>query len=211
MLPVPEAADRVDKFAVQSSREVFSGHIVTVLSDEVAMPGGDTAVREYVIHPGAVGIVALDERGRVLLIRQYRHPVRQELWELPAGLLDVAGEAPLAAAQRELREEAALTADAWHLLVDAYSSPGSSDEAIRVFLARGVHDVPEAERHVGVDEEADLVLAWVDLDEAVRRVYSGEIQNAMCVVGVLAASCARDMQWKVLRAADTPWSARGVD
>lgn len=93
-------------------------------------------------HPGAVGIVALDDAGRVFLVRQYRHPTRRHLWELPAGLLDVAGEPPLTAAHRELAEEAGLRARDWLVLVDALNSPGMSDEAIRLFLARGIEVIP---------------------------------------------------------------------
>lgn len=170
------------------------------------MPGGDTAVRDYVVHPGAVGVVALNDKGRVLLLRQYRHPARQVLWELPAGLLDVAGEEALAAARRELDEEGAFTADRWDLLVDAYTSPGGSDEKIRVFLARELHRVADEDLFEGIDEESELEVHWVDLAEAVSWTMSGRILNAMCSLGLLATARAREQDWAPLRPADTPWS-----
>ncbi len=194
-------------YEVISSQERFSGAVIKVVSDEVVMPGGEAAVRDYVVHPGAVGVVALDDAGRVLLIRQYRHPVRQTLWELPAGLLDVAGEAPLAAAQRELHEEGALYADRWDLLADAFSTPGGCDEQIRIFLARGLRRVPDDDRFLGVDEESELEVHWVDLNEAVSWTMTGRVRNAMCIVGLLAAARGRDQHWATLRPADTAWSA----
>jgi len=195
-------------YDVSASEEHFAGKIITVRSDEVAMPGGGTATRDVVVHPGAVGVVALDPAGRVLLIRQYRHPVGYALWELPAGLLDVDDEPPLESAKRELFEEAALTAQRWDVLADARTSPGMTDEAIRVYLARDVAEVAEDDRHLGHNEEADLQLAWVDLDEAADRVLAGEIENAMAIVGVLSAAWARDRSWAPLRPADAPWRAR---
>lgn len=200
-------ADSSAPYAVASSHERFSGAVIKIVSDEVAMPGGDTAVRDYVVHPGAVGIVALDDQGRVLLLRQYRHPVRQTLWELPAGLLDVEEEEPLAAAKRELHEEGAFNADRWDLLMDAFTSPGGSDERIRVFLARGLHSVAGDDRFQGVDEESELEVHWVDLNEAASWTMSGRILNAMCSIGLLAATRAREEDWAPLRPADTPWSA----
>lgn len=195
--------DGAAAYPVQDSQVRFTGPIMTVRSDTIELPAGGTAVRDYVVHPGAVGIVALDDDDRVLLLRQYRHPVRETLWELPAGLLDVAGEDPLAAAERELYEEGALRADRWHTLVDAYTSPGGSDESIRVFLARGLHHVAGAERFVGEAEEAGISLHWVDLDAAVAWSLAGTVRNAMCLVGVLAAARARDGGWSALRPADT--------
>lgn len=200
---MPESAP----YAVTASQERFSGAVIKVVSDQVRMPGGAIAARDYVVHPGAVGIVALDHDNRVLLLRQYRHPVRQTLWELPAGLLDVSDEDPLAAARRELHEEGASQADRWDLLVDALSSPGGSDEHIRVYLARGLHSVADADRFQGIDEEAELEVHWVDLNEAVSWALSGRILNAMCSIGLLAAAAARDQNWASLRPADTPWSA----
>ncbi len=199
--------DRTASYGVIASQERFSGAVIRVVSDEVAMPGGGTAVRDYVVHPGAVGIVALDERGRVLLLRQYRHPVGQMLWELPAGLLDVVHEEPLAAARRELHEEGAFEADRWDLLLDAFASPGGSDERYRVYLARALHSVAVDDRFQGVDEEADMEVHWVDLNEAASWVMSGRILNAMCCIGLLAAARGRDQDWSPLRPADTPWSA----
>ncbi|MDQ1652926.1 MAG: 8-oxo-dGDP phosphatase, partial [Cryptosporangiaceae bacterium] len=105
-------------FEVVKSTERFEGRVISVVSDEVTMPDGGTAVRDYVRHIGAVGAAAIDEEDRVLLVRQYRHPVRRMLWELPAGLLDVDGESALDTAKRELWEEADLRADTWHVLAD---------------------------------------------------------------------------------------------
>lgn len=180
------------RYEVTGRREIWSGRIFSVVSDDVTMPGGGSATRDYVRHVGAVAVVALDDAGQVVLIRQYRHPVGRHLWELPAGLMDVGGEDLAAAALRELAEEADLTAGRVDVLVDLHSSPGFADEVVRVFLARDLADVPADQRHDRHDEEADLQVVRVDLDEAVRMVLAGEITNASCVAGLLAAARARD-------------------
>jgi ADP-ribose pyrophosphatase len=168
------------------------------------MPGGGAATRDVVRHVGAVAVVALDDAGRVVLVRQYRHPVGEYLWELPAGLMDVDGEDLAVAALRELAEEADLTAGRVDLLVDLHSSPGFSTERVRIFLARDLAEVPDSQRHERHEEEADMQVVRVDLDEAVRRVLAGEITNASCVAGLLAAARARDAGWAPLRPADSP-------
>ena len=190
---------------VVTTDRVYDGRVIAVRRDVVSMPGETTSQRDVVEHPGAVGVVALDDDGRVLLVTQYRHPVRRRLEELPAGLLDVSGEPALLAAQRELAEEAGLGASTWHVLVDALTSPGMTDEAIRLFLARDVHPV---ERQVQEHEEADLTTEWVPLEEGVRRVLAGEIENAMCCLGLLAADRAVRSGFGGLRPADAPWPAR---
>ncbi|GAA4578578.1 NUDIX hydrolase [Micromonospora coerulea] len=192
------------RYEVTAHREIWSGRIFSVVSDDVTMPGGGTAARDYVRHVGAVAVVALDDAGQVVLIRQYRHPVGRHLWELPAGLMDVSGEDLAAAAARELAEEADLTAGTIDVLVDLHSSPGFSDELVRVFLARDLADVPAEQRHDRRDEEADLQVVRVDLDEAVGMVLAGEITNASCVAGLLAAARARDTGWSALRRPDAP-------
>ncbi len=153
----------------------------------------------------AARVVLLDADDRVLLLRQYRHPVRSYLWEPPAGLLDVAGEDPLAAAQRELAEEAQLRASRWNVLVDFFNSPGGSTEAFRCYLARDLAEVEEHGRHEGQDEERDMPLRWVDLDRAHDHVLAGRLHNPTAVVGVLAACAARDAGWRTLRPVDEPW------
>jgi len=192
-------------YDVTNSQVRFTGRVISLVSDDVVMPDGATVTRDYLLHPGAVGIVALDTSDRVLLVHQYRHPVRRKLWELPAGLLDVDGEPPLAAARRELHEEGAITADRWDLLIDLFESPGCSDEAMRIFLARGVNPVAEGDRHVGEAEEAGMELRWVDLDEAITWATCGRILNATCSLGLLAAASARTGGWSVLRPADSAW------
>ena len=189
---------------IEDSQTVFEGRIISVRKDIVTMPGDTTSQRDYVVHPGAVGAVVLD-RERVLLVNQYRHPVRRRLDELPAGLLDVPGEPALQAAQRELAEEAGLAADTWHVLVDTLTSPGMSDEAIRIFLAR---DVRVVDREVQSHEEADMTSQWVPLEQAVRAVLAGEIENAMAVVGILAADRAQRDGFAGLRPADAPWPSQ---
>jgi 8-oxo-dGDP phosphatase len=182
----------------------YDGPIFRVFSDRITMSGGGTATRDVVENKGAVGVVALDEVGRVVLIRQYRHPVHQRLWEVPAGLRDVHGEDMLLTARRELAEETDYTAQRFDLLVDLQTSPGFSNETIRMFLARDLTPVPEDRRHERLDEEADIEIAWFDLDEAVAMVLRGEITNSSTVAALLAAARAREDGWATLRPADTP-------
>ncbi|MFI7593607.1 NUDIX domain-containing protein [Micromonospora sp. NPDC049359] len=192
------------RYEVRSREERYRGRIFDVVTEEVTMPGGGTALRDLVRHVGAVAVVALDDAGQVVLIRQYRHPVGRHLWELPAGLMDVSGEELPAAALRELAEEADLTAGRIDVLVDLHSSPGFTNEIVRVFLARDLADVPADERHERHDEEADLQVVRVDLDEAVGMVLAGEITNASAVAGLLAAARGRDTGFAALRRAEAP-------
>lgn len=200
-------ADSVAARSVTAHEVLHAGRIFDLVRDEVDL-GGSVVTREYVDHPGAVAIIALDEDDRVLLLKQYRHPVRRELWEPPAGLLDVAGEPAREAAARELAEEADLVAGTWSVLCDYLTSPGGNNEALRVFLARDLSPVPEAERHTREDEEIDMELRWVPLDDVVAAVLRGDVHNPSAVVGVLAASAARQAGWTTLRDADVPWPER---
>jgi 8-oxo-dGDP phosphatase len=201
----PPIADTVEEWPVVSSAERYRGKIINVRSDTIRSPDGNTAEREVVEHTGAVGVLALDESRRVLMIRQYRHPVGRLLWELPAGLRDVAGEPVLQTARRELLEETGYRAARWNVLVDYFTSPGIITERLRVFLARGLELVPEAERDfVPENEEAHLLVDWVPLEEAVSLVLAGELHNSVAVVGILAAHTASADGFGSLRAADTP-------
>jgi 8-oxo-dGTP pyrophosphatase MutT (NUDIX family) len=201
----PVLRDERERWPVRGSEEVYRGRIVTVRMDKVAMPGGTVAQREVVQHPGAVAVVALDEAGRVLLIRQYRHPVGWQLWELPAGLRDVAGERPWSTAERELLEETGYQATEWKVLVDYFSSPGISSERLRIYLARGLTEVPEAQRgYVREDEEALLEPAWVPVEDAVAGLLSGDLHNGVTAVGILSAYAARQDGFAALRDADAP-------
>jgi ADP-ribose pyrophosphatase len=182
----------------------FRGHVWDVRTDTVTFPGGSVVARDVINHPGAVGIAALDDDDRILLIRQYRHPVGGFLFELPAGLRDVAGEPPVLTAQRELAEEAGFQASEWSVLVDFYNSPGGSTEAFRCFLARGISAIPGGRSPSGEAEEAHLPRVWVELDEAVHLVLEGRLHNPTAVTGILAAAAARDRGWTTLRSAETP-------
>lgn len=173
------------EFAVSDSETLHVGRVLAVRLDQVVMPGGRVARREIVEHPGAVAIVALHDDASVMMIDQYRHAVGRRLRELPAGLLDTAGEEPVSTARRELVEEVGCTAQEWSVLVDVVSSPGFSDEAVRVFLARGLTEIGRPAG--GDDEEADLSVVRVPLTDAVRQVLAGEIVNASTVAGLLAA------------------------
>ena len=173
------------EFAVSDSETLHVGRVLAVRLDQVVMPGGGVARREIVEHPGAVAILPLHDDATVVMIDQYRHAVGRRLRELPAGLLDTAGEDPVSTARRELVEEVGCTAQDWSVLVDVVSSPGFSDEAVRVFLARGLTEIGRPAG--GDDEEADLSVVRVPLADAVRQVLAGEIVNASTVAGLLAA------------------------
>jgi len=176
---------------------IHAGKIFDLVGDVVDL-GASQVLREYVAHPGAVAVIALDDDDRVLLLSQYRHPVRSVLWEPPAGLLDVAGEDPAVAAARELAEEADLRAGSWWRLVELFTTPGGSDERIVVFLARDLSAVADADRYARADEEADMVPRWVPLDEAVAAVLDGRLHSPTTVAGVLAAAAARAGGWSSL-------------
>jgi 8-oxo-dGDP phosphatase len=173
------------EFAVSGSDTLYVGRILALRMDHVVMPGGRTAEREVVEHPGSVTVLALHDDASVMMIDQYRHPVGRRIRELPAGLLDAPGEDPVTAARRELVEEIGYIARDWSVLVDLVASPGFSDEAVRVFLARGLTEVGRPAG--GDDEEADLEVVRMPLAEAVRQVLAGEIVNAATVAGLLAA------------------------
>ncbi|MEV8569056.1 NUDIX hydrolase [Streptomyces sp. NPDC051322] len=200
--------DTAEEWQVVATATPFTGNKTSVRTDDVVMPDGAVVHRDYQVHPGSVAVLALDEAGRVLVLRQYRHPVRHKLWEIPAGLLDVPGENPLHAAQRELYEEAHVKAEDWRVLADVYTTPGGCDEAVRIFLARGVSDI-EGERFEVAEEEADMELARVELKDLVRGVLAGELHNTCLAVGVLALTAALNGEGlDGLRPADAPWPAR---
>jgi ADP-ribose pyrophosphatase len=191
------------EFETVNSETLYVGKIFALRADEVRMPHGNTARREVIEHYGAVAILALDDANNVVMVYQYRHPVGRRLWELPAGLLDLGGEAPHITAARELKEEAGLEAAEWRVLVDLVSAPGFSDECVRVYLATGITDVGRPDAH---DEEADLQVKWVPLDEARRMVLSGEIVNSIAIAGILAAHDVEDPS--SLRPVEAPWIDR---
>lgn len=201
-------------YGVTESRPVYSGRVISVRVDKVRMSDGSVAERDVVEHPGAVAVVALDDQGQVVTVTQYRHPLKQRLVELPAGLLDVQGEPALLAAQRELAEEAGLAADEWHVLVDLFTSPGMCDEAVRIFLARGLHTSDH--RFEPEHEELELTVERRPLDELVTEALAGRLSNSLAVAGVMAAAQVRShgldgpqaAGLALLRPADAPWPAR---
>ncbi len=200
-------ADEPTDLPLRESERVFRGRVWDVRRDTFDLQG-TSIVREYVDHPGAVAVLALDDEERVFLIRQYRHPVRTRLWEIPAGLLDVHGEDPLAAAKRELAEEGDLAASEWAVLADFVTSPGGSDEAIRIYLARGIRESSAA--FARQDEEAHMQTRWVALDDCVDAVLARRVQNPSLTIGVLAADAFRARGWQGLGAADAAWPTRST-
>lgn len=205
MAPDEPIVDLPGPRRVLATHERFRGKVWDVASDEVDLGESGVVVRDYLRHTGAVVIVAMDDAERVYLVRQYRHPVGAECWEPPAGLLDMAGESPVDAARRELAEETDLTAETWHTLVDYFPSGGGTSEAVRVFLARDIAEVPEGERHEREAEERDMIGAWITLDDAVAAVLEGRVHASSAVAGLLAADRVRRDGYASLRPADAPW------
>ena len=202
-------ADARESWEVASSEVVHStGRVISVRRDHVVPPnGGEPFVRDVVVHPGAVGVVALDSQNRMLLVRQYRHPVGYRLLEPPAGLLDVAGEDYQIGAERELWEEAATKAADWRVLVDAFTSPGLTNEAVRIFLARDLSEASET--YDRLHEEADMETVWAPLVDVVGAALAGELHNPVLVMGSLAAWAALNGPgFDNLRPANAPWPAK---
>jgi len=181
-------ADVSDPAPVISSERVYQGRVWDIYTETVQFAGGEMT-RDYMKHSGAVAVLAIDDDGRVLLINQYRQPIKQRDWELPAGLLDVEGEHPLEAAKRELAEETDLVAARWSPLITFNSTPGGSDEAIHIFEARGLS--PALMTHDRTEEEAEIVVRWVALDEVVAAVLDGRLGNGPLIIAVLAAHARR--------------------
>ena len=191
-----------ESWPVDGTEEQFRNWLINVRTDKVRMPDGQHAPRTVVGHIGAVAVLALDSRDRVLMIRQYRHPVGRQLWEIPAGLRDVTGEALADTARRELLEETGHAAREWHALVDSYASPGITTERIRIFLARGV-EAAESD-YVRAGEEKFLRTEWVPLAEAVQAALAGKLHNGATIQGVLAAYIASSQGFSGLRPEDAP-------
>jgi 8-oxo-dGTP pyrophosphatase MutT (NUDIX family) len=206
--PLERLRDRLERRPVLSSEVSFAGRVWDVVSERVDLGDGGVVTRDFVDHTGAVAVLAIDDAERVVLVQQYRHPVGAFEWELPAGLLDVDGEPAHLTAARELREEADLTAGEWHLLLDHYASPGGSNEGLRVFLARDLHDVPEDDRHARDAEELGMPVRRVPLDELAEAVLAGDVHNGTLMISVLAAARLRERGWAGLRSVDEPWPTR---
>lgn len=205
-MSTPETlADEFDEPQILDREVIHRGYVWDIVSERFQYGNGEIT-REFVDHTGAVAVIAMDDEERILLIRQYRHPVRMRDWELPAGLLDAAGEAPLAAAQRELAEEADLTAGRWHTLIDFFTTPGGNNESIRIYVARDIAEAPET--FARTEEEADIQRRWVPLDDAVDAVQRGQLHNPSAVIGILSLATARARNWRDLKAADEPWPTR---
>jgi len=196
-MPEPLADEPAD-FAVTGREVIGEGRFFSLIRESVSYNGTEIA-REFIEHPGAVAVVALDDDDRVLLIQQYRHPLRSREWELPAGLLDVANESRLLAAQRELAEETGMAAAEWHRLLDLATSPGGSDEIVTVFLARGLVEVASDFEREG--EEADIAVRWVPIDDVADAASVGGLRNGILIAGVFAARAARATGWRTLRSA----------
>lgn len=204
-MDVPLSDERVD-VEVHERSTVYRGAVWDVVRESFHLPeAGGALTRDVLAHTGAVAVAAVDDEDRVLLIRQYRHPIRMRDWEIPAGLRDIDGEDPAKAAARELGEEADIRAEEWHTLADMYTTPGGSTEIIRIYLARGIDALPHAHRTERVGEERGIVVRWTPLAEAVDAVLAGRIGNATACLAILHADRARERGWTDLRPVDAPW------
>jgi len=203
--PVPLIDERVE-VDVHERSTVYRGAVWDVVRESFHLPeAGGSLTRDVLAHTGAVAVAAVDDEDRILLIRQYRHPIRMRDWEIPAGLRDVDGEHPARAAARELGEEADVRAEDWRTLADMYTTPGGSTEIIRIYLARGIEELPDAQRTRREGEESGIIVRWTPLAEAVESVLAGRIANATACLAILHAARARARGWTDLRPIDAPW------
>jgi len=183
---VPE--DEPRSMPLLTTSLVYEGAIWNVVRDTFDY-NGEVLSRDYIDHTGAVAIVALNDDDEVMMIRQYRHAIRTTNWEIPAGLLDIAGEDPLECGKRELLEEADLVAKNWEFLTTLNTTPGGSNEFIHIYIATGLEKIEHD--YVRSGEEADLEMRFVPLATAVEAAISGKIKNQIAVTALLAAYVAR--------------------
>lgn len=210
-LTASEIADQPMRWPVVGHRVLGRGAVSDFVDDRVHTPSGEIMARQYLLHPGAVGVIAWDDADRIAVVRQYRHPVGFRLTEPPAGLLDHADEDFVVAAARELAEEAGIQAAHWQVLVDTFTTPGANQESLRVFLARDLSPAPAPDGFVADHEEADMEVCWAARAELVDAVFAGQLQNPTMVAGVLALETARlSGRLDALRPASAPWPAREV-
>src|SRR5437773_9570386 len=174
------------RYAGRMGQQIYKGRIVDLRVERVTLPNGTAVELELMHHPVASAVVAVDDGGRVVLIRQYRHAAGGYIWELPAGVLDAPGEPPRACAARELAEEAGVEARELTHLGTIFTTPGFCDERIHLFLARGLH--PAAHRHEA--EEHTSELARLPLAEALAMVQRGEIVDGKTIAGLQLAAAA---------------------
>lgn len=203
-------ADRPMSWPVERREVLGQGHVSSFVDEIVETPSGDTMRRQYLTHPGAVAVVAWrEDSDEIAVLRQYRHPVRSELVEIPAGLLDVDGEDWVVAAQRELAEEAELAADRWDVLVDICTTPGACEESLRIFLARELSATERPDGFVLEGEEAEMTTFWAPRADLVEAVLDGACESPSLVAGVLALETARlTGRLERLRPAAAPWPIR---
>ena len=203
--------DEPMSWPVRSRTVLGEGRISAFLDEELTTPSGHVITRQYLTHPGAVAVVAWrEDRDDIAVLRQYRHPVRMELVEIPAGLLDLDGEEWVVAAQRELAEEAELQASRWDTLVDMCTTPGACEESLRIFLARDLSPAERPDGFVLEGEEAHMTWDWVPRADLVDAVLAGQCQSPTLVAGVLALEVARAAgRLEGLRPPDAPWPIRG--
>ncbi len=175
--------DQPVEFELNLRELAFEGRVWNVVRETFDYKG-QQLVRDFIEHPGAVAVIALNDQDQVLMIHQYRHPVGKYLWEIPAGLLDVLGESLLDAAKRELMEETFHQAQSWELLQTFHASPGGNSEQITIFLATEVSPIETDYQREG--EESDMEVRWVPFDEALASVVASEIQSPTAVIAMLA-------------------------
>ena len=181
-----------------SGEEIYPGKIIRVEKWQVALPNGDSAMREIVKHNGASAIVPVDGAGMVTMVRQHRVAIDKCTWEIPAGKLDSPTEDPFDAAKRELEEETGLQAAHWQKLTSMYTTPGFCNERISIYLATGLSQHPS---HPDADEF--LRIKKIPLDDAIAQCMSGEIQDGKTLVGLLMAK-------QVLSLRDMPLMGAGA-
>lgn len=201
-------ADIANPRYVTSRTTKFEGYIWDVVREGIALTkDAPPFERDFLLHPGAVAVLALNDRNEILMINQYRHPVRANLWEIPAGLLDIDGEPPLKAAARELAEETDLQAGQWDTLMEFYNSPGGMGETCRVYLARDLSEIPAEKREDRLQEESEIVVRWVPIAQAVQAVLAGRIHNAAATNAILAVEAAMGRNFETIYSTEAPFTA----